>query len=71
MSWTRTIVRYAHAQSAAYAGFICFYYSYQAKIRLQSLQMSSRQRRTVYVRDRRAKSSPETAYDFVYKNTAL
>ena len=58
MFWMRTVVRYA--QSAAYAVFIRFYCSYQAKIRLQSLQMSSRKRRTIYVRDRWAKSHRST-----------
>ena len=58
MSWMRTVVWYA--QSAAYAVFIRFYCSYQAEIRLQSLQMSSRKRRNIYIRDRRAKSHRST-----------
>ena len=44
--WMRMVVRYA--QSAANAVFIRFYCSYQVKIRLQNLQMSSRKRRTMY-----------------------
>ena len=115
MCWMRTVVRYA--QPAAYAVLIRFYCSYHAKIRLQSLQMSSRKRRIIYVPDSWAKShrstkiflacngslldesaylpdpvcqtrpssgsrppllikfpvylSPETAYDFIYKNNAM
>ena len=69
MSWMRTVVQYA--QSAAYAVFIRFYCSYQAKIRLQSLQMSSRMRRTIYVRDRRTKSHMSIKIFLAYNGSLL
>ena len=77
--WMRTVVRCA--QSAAYAVFIRFYCSYQAKIFARGISVPAGHcvpDPALFGRPPSASdqiplySSPETAYDFVYKkNTGM